>query len=889
MSIILRVRRVSFRRLLRHDFLMRILLFSLFLAVSVQAQTVPTGRLPAGVRPLGYELAFTVDPSQERFSGETAIEIETDAATSLIFLHGQELDVRRAEVVSGGRRIAARYSEVDPSGVARLDLAQPLPAGRARIEIAYSAAFRSGAEGIFRARVGEDWYAWTQMEPIDARRAFPGFDEPGFKTPFTVSLTVPSAMKAFANTPETRREPKGAMTTHVFAPSKPLPTYLVALGVGAFDVRGVTIPANDVRKSPLEFRVIGTRGQAGRMDITLEETPKLLAALEAYFGIAYPFEKLDFIASPVQGGAMENAGLILYSDNLILLGRDAPFGQLRRFGEVVSHELAHQWFGDLVTPYWWTDIWLNEAFAEWMGKRIAHGWRPDLGIDAMELDEAFGAMDLDSLGRGRPIRQTITENSQIASAFDGITYQKGAQVVSMFEGFVGAEAFQKGVRLHLNRYAFGNATAEQFFESISEAANDARVIPALNSFLTQTGVPLLAVTDGTDAIRLAQSRYVPIGVSVPQGQMWDIPYCLSRGQGRRCDLLAAREATVPPLIGTTPALNPNAEGKGYYRFTMEAAGWNRLIDEAATLSGRDAMALADSLWADFSAGGASFALVLKAADALAAHPERLAAGNLAGRLAGLGNRLIAPADLPAYRATMARLYGPPTKALGFDPRPRAFAEEPADVQSRRQTLVPVMALEARDPALRRTLAAAGERLIAGDNQAVDPTWRGLALAVAVQQGGEPVMRALSKALIASDEPLFRGQAASAIGTVADARQAEVALELAFADGMQPLETTGLVGSVSRQPAGREAAVAFAEANFTRLMNSYPGFAKRNIVNLFAGFCSEDDAVRVEALVRPRLGDLGGGTLELSQAVAGIKRCAALKDAKGAEISKALGR
>jgi hypothetical protein len=204
-------------------------------------------------------------------------------------------------------------------------------------------------------------------------------------------------------------------------------------------------------------------------------------------------------------------------------------------------------------------------------------------------------------------------------------------------------------------------------------------------------------------------------------------------------------------------------------------------------------------------------------------------------------------------------------------------------------LVPVMALEARDPALRRTLAAAGERLIAGDNQAVDPTWRGLALAVAVQQGGEPVMRALSKALIASDEPLFRGQAASAIGTVADARQAEVALELAFADGMQPLETTGLVGSVSRQPAGREAAVAFAEANFTRLMNSYPGFAKRNIVNLFAGFCSEDDAVRVEALVRPRLGDLGGGTLELSQAVAGIKRCAALKDAKGAEISKALGR
>jgi len=868
---------------------MRALLFSLFLAAAVQAQTVPTGRLPDGVKPTAYSLAFTVDPSKERFSGETKIDIEAAAPTSLIYLHGQDLAVSRAVVVAGGQRIAARYSEVHSSGVAKLELARPLPAGPARIEIAYTAGFRTGAEGIFRAKVGENWYAWTQMEPLDARRAFPGFDEPGFKTPFTMTLTVPKTMKAFANTPETGTQARGAMVTHRFAPSKPLPTYLVALGVGDFDVRGVTILANEVRKTPLEFRMIGTKGQAGRMDISLEETPKLLTGLENYFGIAYPYEKLDLIASPVQGGAMENAGLILFSDNLILLGRDAPFGQLRLFAEVVAHELAHQWFGDLVTPDWWTDIWLNEAFAEWMGKRIAHAWRPDLGIDPLELDEAFGAMDLDSLGRGRPIRQTITENEQVASAFDGITYQKGAQVVSMFEGFVGAEAFQKGVRLHLNRYAFRNATAEQFFESISEAANDPRVIPALNSFLTQTGVPLLTVNDGANAIQLSQQRYVPLGVTPPPAQTWQVPYCLSRGEGRRCDLLSAASATVPALVGTAAALNPNDEGKGYYRFTMDEAGWMRLIEAAPGLSGRNAMALADSLWADFSAGRASFPLVLKAAEALAGHPERLAAGNLAGRLAGMANRLVPAAELPAYQTTMARLYGPAAKALGFDPRPAAFAAEPADVQSRRQTLVPVMALEARDPALRRTLAEAAGRLIAGETGAVDATWRGLALAVAVQEGGEPVMRALSKALIASDEPLFRGQAASAIGAVANAEQAQVALELAFAEGMQPLETTGLVASVSRQPAGRAAAVAFAEANFTRLMNSYPGFAKRNIVNLFSGFCSEADAVRVEALVQPRLADLGGGDLELSQAVAGIRRCAALKAAKGSEISAALNR
>jgi len=870
---------------------MRIFALAFGLAVSVQAAEVPIGRLPAGVTPLEYELSFVVDPAKARFLGETRIEIEAGAPADEIWLHGKDLAVSAVRVLVGKRVIAARYEERDASGVARLALGETLPAGRARIEIAYTAAFASGAEGIFRAKVGANWYAWTQMEPLDARRAFPGFDEPGFKTPFTVRVTAPAGMKAFGNAPEVSAvragDMVGDMVVHQFASTKKLPTYLVALGVGDFDVRGVTIPANDVRGRDLAFRVIATKGQAGRMGVTLAETPKLLAGLEAYFGTEYPFEKLDLIASPVQGGAMENAGLILFSDNLILLGEDAPFTQLRRFGEVVSHELAHQWFGDLVTPDWWTDIWLNEAFAEWMGKRIANQWRPDLGIDAMELDEAFGAMDLDSLGRGRPIRQAISENSQVASAFDGITYQKGAQVVSMFEGFVGAEAFQKGVRLHLKRYAFGNATAEQFFASIGEAANDDRVVPALESFLTQTGVPLLAVDEGARGISLIQSRYAPLGVTAGEAQVWQVPYCLARGEGRRCDFLASASAAVPALIGTELALNPNAEGKGYYRYTMDEAGWRRLISDP--LSGRDAMAMADSLWADFSAGRASFGLVLAAAAKLAGHPERLAAGYLAGRLAGLGNRVISEAELPAYRALMARTYGPAFAELGFDPSAGAYGEEAADRQSRRQTLAPVMALEAQDKGLRATLAAAAGRILDGDKAALDPTWRGLALAVAVQDGGPAVMRKLSAALLASDEPLFRGQAASALGAAANAEQAKLALELAFADGMQPLETTGLVASVSRQRAGRGAAVDFAAANFSRLMNSYPGFAKRNIVNLFAGFCSEADAVRVEVLVRPRLAELGGGELELSQAVAGIRRCEALSKAKGADIAAALSR
>lgn len=877
---------------------MRILFWFLMLFSVAAAAQVPTGRLTGDVKPLGYDLSFTVDPALARFSGVTRIRIEAAKPVGEIYLHGMDLDVSRASVTAGGRVIAATYGQVDPSGVVRLTLGRAMPAGAGTIEIAYTAAFRSGAEGIFRAKVGDDWYAWTQMEPLDARRAFPGFDEPGFKVPFRVSIAAPRGLGVFANAPEISVAMDKGMVVHRFAETKPLPTYLVALGVGPFDVRETVIPANEVRNRPLDFRVIATKGQAARMDVTLEETPRLLAGLERYFGIEYPYEKLDFIASPIMGGAMENAGLILYGDTLILMDRNAPFGQLRAFSEVVSHELAHQWFGDLVTPVWWTDIWLNESFAEWMGKKIAHDWRPDLGIAAQELGEAFGAMDLDSLGRGRPIRQEITENAEVASAFDGITYQKGAQVVSMIENFVGPDAFRDGVRLHLNRYAFGNATAEQFFASVGEAAKDARVVPALNSFLTQTGVPLLRVVDGADAISLSQSRYVPLGVAPPETpQTWQIPYCLARGEGRRCDLLSATAATVPPLVGTAAALAPNAGGSGYFRYTMDKAGWERLIAAAPTLAPRDAMALADSLWADFTGAGgtgaagtgaADFALVVKAAEALAKHPERLAATNLGGRLAGLGNRVIAEADQPAYRALMARIYGPALAPLGFDPAPAAHMGDAAERQSLRQSLLPLVAREAADPALLATLATAGQRVIDGDMAAVDPTFRGLALQAAIRTGGPAAQRALSKALLASDDPLFRAQAASVIGAVETPEQAGVALELAFADGMQALETTGLVASVARAPAGRDTAVRFAQDNFERLLASYPGFSKRSIISLFGGFCTEADAAQVEALLTPKLPALGGGALELGQTVAGIRRCAALKAAKGGEISNLLG-
>ena len=864
--------------------------FSLLVATAIAApalaQDVPLGRLPDTVAPTAYRIDLKVDPAQADYSGHVEIDAQVKAPTRTIFLHGLGLKMQKADVLVNGKPVAASYAEVDPSGVARLDVKAPLPAGKITLRFDYSTGFREGAEGLFRAKVGDAWYAWTQMEPLDARRMFPGFDEPGFKVPFTVSLTVPSTLKAFANTPEVATKTTAGWTTHSFAPSKPLPTYLVAVGVGDFDVRESVIPANAVRKSPLAFRVIASKGQAPRMATTLAETPKIVGILEDYFGIPYPYEKLDFIASPVMGGAMENAGLILFQDTLVLLGDAPPPSQLRRYGVVAAHELAHQWFGDLVTPTWWTDIWLNESFAEWMGNKAAHRWNGALDIASGEVAEALIAMDTDSLGRGRPIRQEITRNDQVISAFDSITYLKGAQTVSMFESFVGEEKFRKGVQLHLNRYAYRNATAEDFFASVGEAAGNADLVPALRTFTDQTGVPLLSVKDAATGISLSQSRYVPLGVATDRMlRRWHIPACLSRGEGRTCTLLKDGSATLPPLVRTAAALMPNAGGAGYYRFSLEPAGWDALIAAAPTLPERDAMAMADSLWAEFAAGRTDFARVVKAAEQLSRHKDRLPALQLAGNLAELADTQLSDAQMPAVRRLMAKLYGGRPEMQGFDP---AAPVADAGVQSWRESLVPVLALLARDPALRTTLKGAAERWLGGDEKALAPVYRRSALAVLAQDGGMAVADRLYAALKASNDPLSRTQLASALGAVeGDAAVAHVQ-KLAMGEGLISRERTTILASLAYNRASRDATTAYVANNFKQVVESFPGFGRAGVISFFGGYCSEAAIDRVESLIRPNLAILGGGELELAQTKDRIRQCVALKDAKGAEVAGVLG-
>lgn len=453
---------------------------------------IPTGQLPRFVVPTHYDLHLTIDPRASGFSGEVSIDLEFQQSRRLFWLHGNALQVDEINLeTSEGNRIKAQYRQVESTGVAEIVLEQAFGPGQAQLKIKYHSDYNLALEGLYKVEEGGADYAFTQFEAISARLAFPGFDEPSFKVPFDVSLTVPSAQTAIANTPaEQEHDNADGTKTMRFATSKPIPTYLVAFAVGPFDVvEGDGIPPSQLRKRAIPLRGIAVRGKGKQFQYALENTASIVEALESYFGIPYPYAKLDLIAVPdFNAGAMENVGAITYREVLLLMDEQATPQQMRAYKSVHSHELAHQWFGNLVTPVWWDDIWLNEAFATWMGHVALDIRDPKDQFRRDLLARSARAMKQDSLASARQIRQPILSSHDIASAFDGITYSKGGGVLSMFERYLGYEAFRAGINDYLATRSWGNATADDFIAAISSQAPGGQaenIAAAFQSFLQQ--------------------------------------------------------------------------------------------------------------------------------------------------------------------------------------------------------------------------------------------------------------------------------------------------------------------------------------------------------------------------------------------------------------------
>ncbi len=492
----------------------------------------PEFRLGRQVLPARYAIALTLTPGQDTFEATADIDLNVTAASNEIWMNATGLQIRAATLRAAGASATPKVQLKD-DGLAGFLFDRAIAPGPATLHIEYAGKISNNSSaGVFQMKEANRWYLYTQFEPTDARRAFPCFDEPDFKVPWQITLNVPKDQKAFSNTPSVaENSASGGRKTVTFAATRPLPSYLIAFAVGPFDVA----EAGRAGKKNTPIRVITPQGKAYQAKFAVATIPGLLTQLEKYFGLPYPYEKLDSIAMPISNFAMENAGLITYGEDLLLGDpNDDTIRRQREFAIVGAHEMSHQWFGDLVTTAWWNDIWLNEGFATWMETKIVNEWKPEWHANIDAVDDRLEAMGLDSLVSARKIRQPILSASDIANAFDNITYMKGAAVLRMFENYLGPDVFRRGVHAYLEAHADKNATTEEFLASISAAAGR-NVAPAFDTFLDKPGVPEISAElecgRGRPSLRLTQKRYLPIGSpgrssDQTSAELWEIPVCV---------------------------------------------------------------------------------------------------------------------------------------------------------------------------------------------------------------------------------------------------------------------------------------------------------------------------------------------------------------------------
>jgi aminopeptidase N len=857
-------------------------------------ESPPRGQLGRMVVPVHYGIELTIDPSKDEFSGAVDIDVTLAQPRAAIWLHGKDLKVSEAYATDArSHRVAATYAEKLDSGVALLSFAEILPAGAIKLHFDYSAPFNHSGNALFKVVRGERAYAVTQFEAIAARQTFPGFDEPGFKTPFDIAIVARKGDIVATTTPETGQKDLGnGSVRHVFKTTRPLPTYLIAFAVGPYDVADIgPIPPNAVRNRPLPLRGIAANGQGKRFQYALENTSGLLSALEDYFGTPYPYEKLDLIAVPESfGGAMENVGAITYDEYLVLMDSKAPVEQRRDYATVHAHEMAHMWFGDLVTPVWWNDIWLNESFATWMQDKAAQAHWPAGEFEREIQKGALGAMAQDSLAAARAIRQPVNDNDEANGVFDDITYDKGGGVLAMLERYVGEQKFRNGVRMYLKQHADGTATAEDFIESIARASRHGDIPKAFQSFISQPGVPLVSARldcsdDAHPRLELSQKRYAPLGSAIrPDKSQWQIPFCASwqDGDGRasQCTLLAERSETLALEATACPvALLPNADGAGYYRIALDEAGWLQLIESASRLKPAEALVLVDALDAGFRAGIVPAPLYLSGMKALVAHDGWDVAQAAAARLDNI-TEIFDAGELPAVESALRAIVAPRYERLG---KAHDTGSELLHTSLQRFLIV-----VAKDRAMRAKLAAQAAKVVGVDGRpdpkAADAAQLETVLTVGVQDRGQPLFDKLLAQVAASDDQLFRESAAGALARVEDPALVRKLQAAVLAGTFKGTEIMPVLFRQMSRPATSGSTYEWFRKNSGALIALVPeGYRSYFVPSLGGTFCTAARAGEWRAFIVAHADVLPGYERDLDQATEKIKLCAALKDARGKEL------
>src|ERR1700734_43528 len=687
-------------------------------------------RIPDLATPDHYQLTVTPDFTNENFAGDETIQIRLLKTSSSITLNAAEIKFAEVTIAYGGKTQTAQVVSDEKNEMATFTVPEPLAVGPAEIHIRYSGILNGQLRGLYLSKANNRKYAITQLENTDARRMYPSFDEPSYKATFDITAIIDKGDTAISNGKIISDTPGPGDGKHTlkFSTTARMSSYLVALAVGDWEC--LEGSADDI-----PIRVCVVPGKKQYAAFSLEAAEFSLKFYDQYFGIKYPYGKLDILGvADFSAGAMENTGCVIARD-LIFVDPSQSSYFLRKIvaQDLIAHEIAHQWFGDLVTMKWWDDVWLNEGFASWMALKPMEAWKPEWNLQTDAVSSSTGAMSTDSLSSTRAIEAHAETPAEIQELFDGITYNKAAAVLSMVEGDVGQDVFRNGVNSYLAKYSYANATSEDFWNEITQVSHQP-VDRIMESFVKQPGVPLVTLrtvcNGGKTKVTLSQQRYFSDRTIFEAGskEQWQIPVCLKTGKDEKCQLLASKEQEVI-LPGCGSAVYGNAGARGYYRSGYDSANL-KLISSSAehTLSPGERYLLLNDVIAQVSLNRLSAGDVLTLARDMKDDTSADVMNYLSNQLRFADDYLLSDADRDEYHAWVRATFGPVADKLGW-----VFTPGDSDeTRSVRGSVLAILGGVGRDPKVIQMSKDLFDKALNG--QPVDPTMLSSAVRIAVRDG-----------------------------------------------------------------------------------------------------------------------------------------------------------
>jgi aminopeptidase N len=805
-------------------------------ALTLSATTaIEAQRLPGGVHPEAYKLTITPDLKAATFTGSETIDVVLDAPGKTITLNAAEIKFVAVQAISGASvRQDASVTLDDAKEQATFTFPKELPAGKVTLAIEYTGTLNGQLRGFYLSKTRVRNYAVTQFEPTDARRAYPSFDEPALKATYDITLIVDSGDTAISNTnmiSDTPGPAPGKHTLH-FATTPKMSTYLVAFLVGDFK-------CTEGKSDGVPIRACSTPDKVELTRFAVESAKYVLHYYDTYFGIKYPMPKLDMIALPdFEAGAMENFGCITYREtDLLIDSKTGPIPAKKRVASVVAHEMAHQWFGDMVTMQWWDNLWLNEGFATWMEMKPVTQWHPEWNFPEDVAQSLNETLDLDSQKTTHAIRAKAETPDQINEMFDGISYGKGGAVLGMVENYLGPEVFRQGVHNYLQAHMYGNATAEDFWNA-QTANSHLPVDKIMSSFITQPGVPLLTLSaKQADRLPISQARFfLSASDDHPPVHGWMIPVCLKTAGQPVCRVVQPEDATLPiPADSGIPFLYANAADKGYYRTAYTPAQFGAILTKVeAAFTSPERIGLLGDRFALVLSGQASIADYMNLVLALKQDSSAVVLDSVHTQLQKVDSDIASDEDRTRLAAVIRQQFGPVYAALGAPEKKESF-----DRQQLRGKLFELLG-DAKDPTVLAQARQLTDRVYAPGSmkdKTLDPTLADSAVLVDTANGDAALYE---KILAASKDTSDPGQQADALHALARFRDPVLVtrtLDYTVSGQVRNQDSWTVLTALLRDRETRDQTWAYIEQNWDKVHAQFTTNSGVRVVAATGTFCT----------------------------------------------------